>query len=224
MDLISIIAIGLFVFLFMYSVILHEIAHGWMALQFGDRTALDSGRFSLNPLVHIDPFMTIALPVITLFVWGFPIAGAKAVPVNPHNFRRPAAGERMVSIAGVAVNLVLAFVFLQVAKLFYSPSPTYPFAVLGMAAVFNLILLIFNLLPIPPLDGSRLLRSFLPVRIRAVFDRLDAFGLVLVILFAMFLWPVVLEPTLRFIWNTVLLGDDDLLEAVWRSFQGVLGR
>jgi len=207
MDFTAIVGIGLLALLFMYSVILHEIAHGWVALRCGDPTALASGRLSLNPLVHIDPFMTIILPVLTIVFWGFPIAGARPVPVNPLNFRRRLAGERAVSVAGIAVNLVLAFVFLQMAKLSFSPKPNYAFAIFGMAAWVNLLLLVFNLMPVPPLDGSRLLRTFLPSRARDLFDRADAFGLVLVVIFAMFLWSIVIFPTMQFVWNTLLLGD-----------------
>ena len=174
---------ALIVVIILFSVILHEVMHGVMALRFGDRTAQLAGRLTLNPLPHIDPIGTVLLPLL-LVITGSPVifGWAKPVPVNPYNFRDLRKGEFFVSIAGVLANLGLAFL---AAALFHL---TGPFSnsllrnALAFAVDINLILAVFNLLPIPPLDGSKILLSFLPPRYVRSYQQLERYG-ILILLF-----------------------------------------
>lgn len=169
----------------------HEAAHGWVALKCGDTTARDLGRITLNPLPHIDPFMTIVLPAICLYTGGFLIGGAKPVPVNYHNLRRPLRDMAIVAIAGPASNFLLAAFFYLALKVLvvelhvWSDDALGPL-VLKKALYFNLVLAAFNLLPIPPLDGSRVMTWLLPGGLREAYAGLERFGLILVILFVFF--------------------------------------
>lgn len=169
------------------SVILHEIAHGYVAYRCGDMTAKLDGRLTLNPIPHIDPIGTILLPIM-LRVFGSPVAfgWAKPVPVNYYNLR---GGERdyfWVSFAGVAVNLGLAVIGAIAYRLLGSP-PLYDLGWAGFVAVsivtYNILLALFNLVPIPPLDGSRLLRTILPPQHKQLLDQIEPYGFMLVFVF-----------------------------------------
>lgn len=174
--------IALSVIVLLFSVILHEVMHGFVALKFGDRTALNAGRLTLNPLPHIDPIGTILvpamlfiLPLLTGVQPGFLIGWAKPVPVNPLNFDNIRRGELMVSIAGIAANFFLAFSAAILYHLFGSLNPLLAH-VLQFTVGLNLALGIFNLLPIPPLDGSKTLMALLPYKSAHHFDRFSNFG------------------------------------------------
>jgi Zn-dependent protease len=154
------------------AVILHEISHGVVALWFGDRTAKDAGRLTLNPLPHIDPFGSIVLPAMGAIA-GLPVFGyAKPVPVNPSRLHKPRRDMLYVSLAGPATNLTLMLLAAISARVMYENGPrvfTYDQLPLGTRVVFtfavvNLLLGLFNLLPIPPLDGSAVLERALPAR------------------------------------------------------------
>ncbi len=198
------------------SIVLHEIAHGWVAYQCGDDTAYLMGRLSLNPLKHIDPFMTILLPLLCIWL-GFPaFGGAKPVPVNPYRFRHPGRDDRLVSIAGVAVNLAIAFVLAQALRLsvatgvFQPDSPGAHVLVLGI--ISNLVLFVFNLTPIPPLDGSRVLRTFLPFEAARVFNMMDRWGLIIVFIVAQSnkFWMGMMV-VIGLLWHYVLMMPANLL-------------
>jgi Zn-dependent protease len=144
------------------SVILHEVAHGVAALRFGDDTAQRAGRLTLNPIAHIDPFGTVLLPVLLAFTTGAAFGYAKPVPVNPSRMRRPRDHGLLVSLAGPATNIVLA---LLAALVLRQLPPTTNQTVADLVLRFgmiNVILAAFNLLPIPPLDGSALVERVLP--------------------------------------------------------------
>jgi Zn-dependent protease len=154
------------------AVILHEISHGVVALWFGDRTAKDAGRVTLNPVPHIDPFGSIILPAMGA-ITGLPVlAWAKPVPVNPSRLRHPRRDMLFVSLAGPATNLSLMLAAAVGAKALYENGPQVTFyeqlplgtRILFSFAVVNLFLGLFNLLPIPPLDGSALLERILPAQ------------------------------------------------------------
>jgi Zn-dependent protease len=154
------------------AVILHEISHGVVALWFGDRTAKEAGRVTLNPVPHIDPFGSIILPAMGA-ITGLPVlAWAKPVPVNPTRLRRPRRDMLLVSLAGPATNLTLMLAAAVGAKVLYENGPQVVFyeqlplgtRILFSFAVVNLFLGLFNLLPIPPLDGSALLERILPAQ------------------------------------------------------------
>ena len=191
------------------SIILHEIAHGWVAYKCGDDTAYLMGRLTLNPLKHIDPFLTVLLPLMCILMGMPAFGGPKPVPVNPYRLRHPVRDERLVSLAGVVVNFALAFLFSQVlllsvrAGVIKTASPSA--AALAVAVVSNLVLFVFNLTPIPPLDGSRLLRSFLPWEARRVFNMLDQWGLfILFIVIQIPAFGLTLVRVIGFMWGRVL--------------------
>lgn len=144
------------------SVILHEVSHGFAALAFGDETAKEAGRLTLNPLAHIDPLWTIIIPALMVLYAGGAIGMAKPVPVNPRRMRRPRDHGLLVALAGPATNVLLAVV----ATVGFYFTDRYGLAaelLFGLGLV-NVFLAVFNLLPIPPLDGSALLERVLPVR------------------------------------------------------------
>jgi Zn-dependent protease len=178
--------------IFVMSVVAHEVAHGWVALQCGDPTALKAGRLTLNPVRHIDPVRTVLLP---LFIWfassGTMIfGGAKPVPVNPFLFRHFRRDNILVSLAGVATNIAIAVglaTFLRVllaTNFFQDTSPgTY---VLVAGVQVNLLLAFFNLMPIPPLDGSHVVAVLLPRELAEPYERIGQAGFVILLLLLWF--------------------------------------
>ncbi len=145
-----------------YSVVLHEVAHGFAARAQGDDTAERLGRLTLNPIAHLDPFGSIILPILTQLLGGFMFGYAKPVPYNPYNLRDQRWGPTKVAIAGPAVNLTLALIFGIGIRMF---GPSLSMTVVGLLAyivLINLALGIFNLLPVPPLDGHWFLMAVLP--------------------------------------------------------------
>lgn len=179
---------------FLFSLSVHESAHAWVSDQFGDDTGRMLGRISLNPAVHIDPFGTILFPLIGLLS-GMGFGWAKPVPVNPLNWREKDKANFWVSAAGPLSNLVLAVVFFLIAKVLlllgYGPEM---FAagdaggvwsaigtVLSIGIMLNVILMVFNLLPIPPLDGGGVLESMLPYEAQRSFEQIKPYGFVLLI-------------------------------------------
>ena len=155
-----------------------------MAWKRGDSTARDLGRMTVNPIAHIDPFMTIVLPVFLVMTTGFIFGGAKPVPVNPSRLRNPLRDMMLVAIAGPATNFLLALAFMGIWKGLvrsgaYEPDQTLP-TVLYFTVLLNLLLALFNMLPIPPLDGSRVMAWLLPAELRRGYIALERFGLLLV--------------------------------------------
>ena len=158
----------------LYSIIIHELAHGWVAFKMGDPTAKWLGRLSLNPLKHLDPIGTIML-----FVFGF--GWAKPVPVNFNNLREERKGLIFVSAAGITANIILAFCSFLLLR-FFVPSPFGVMStVLFYFAQINIMLASFNLIPIPPLDGSKILMGFLSRRAQYSFERIEPYGMFIII-------------------------------------------
>ncbi|HNQ63353.1 MAG TPA: site-2 protease family protein [Syntrophorhabdaceae bacterium] len=158
----------------LYSIIIHELAHGWVAFKMGDPTAKWLGRLSLNPLKHLDPIGTIML-----FVFGF--GWAKPVPVNFNNLRDERKGLIFVSAAGITANIILAFCSFLLLR-FFVPSPFGVMStVLFYFAQINIMLASFNLIPIPPLDGSKILMGFLSRRAQYSFERIEPYGMFIII-------------------------------------------
>ena len=182
------------------SIILHEVAHGYVADWLGDPTARYSGRLTLNPLSHIDPMGSIIIPGILILTNSpFLIGWAKPVPYNPYNLKNQRWGEALVAGAGPATNILLAVLFGQLVHFAGALNLSPDILTVCATAVFaNLTLAIYNLIPIPPLDGSKVLRSLLPYGGRMAFGRfeqsmyaLGAFGLIVVALLVLYLlWPV----------------------------------
>ena len=189
------------------SVILHEVAHGWVAYRLGDPTAKLAGRLTLNPLAHVDLTGTILLPLLLVLLRSpFIIGWAKPVPINPLYFRRPYRGMMLVGAAGPLTNLTLAGTALVVwYPLHQVPAvPGVILEALGAVILINIILAAFNLIPIPPLDGSRILAYFLPPRGRLLLRRLEPFGFLGVLAVLLLLqWGDVFErailPLLRWL-------------------------
>lgn len=158
----------------LYSIIIHELAHGWVAYQMGDPTAKSLGRLSLSPLKHLDPIGTLML-----FIFGF--GWAKPVPVNFSNLHDARKGLIFVSSAGIIANMIFAFVAFLLFRLL-SPAPgSIPATFLYYLAQINIILAAFNLIPIPPLDGSKILMGFVSERIQYYLSRLEPYGLFIII-------------------------------------------
>jgi Zn-dependent protease len=170
------------------SIVLHEMAHGFVALLFGDHTAERQGRITLNPLPHIDPVWTIAIPVVAFFISSgtFVIGGAKPVPVNPSNYRRPVLGDICVSAAGIAVNFLIAVIMILLLNIVHTVSGNLTGSVIAAVflrvALLNIVLAMFNLIPIPPLDGSHLFKYLLPLGLRGPYEKLGRSGAGFIIL------------------------------------------
>ena len=192
MDLILIIPVLLF------SIVVHEVAHAWVAYQEGDDTAAQLGRITLNPIPHIDPMGSILVPAALYYFGGGVLFGwAKPVPVNPRKYRNYRRGDIRVSMAGIVANLILAFlsaVLLIGVLRFGGAAPNGPELLstvaqaLNYALTINLILAWFNLLPVPPLDGSHLVYHLLPPALGARYRAWGRYG-VTMLFFAVFLFP-----------------------------------
>ena len=174
--------------IFIYSIILHEIAHGLMAERLGDPTARLSKRLSLNPISHIDPWMSILFPLF-LVLSGSPIifGSAKPVPIDPYNLRNPKKDMGLIGMAGPASNLLIALSLSLIARLVYSflPYSTAIMDILRNAVLINIVLTIFNLIPLPPLDGGRVAIAFLPEKYSDALASIERFGM-LIIIFLLF--------------------------------------
>ena len=194
------------------SIVLHEMAHGYVALLFGDQTAKHQGRLTLNPIPHIDPVWTVIIPIAAYILskGTFIIGGAKPVPVNPFNYRRPVLGDICVSVAGVAVNFLIAVMMILLLNIvqiiFGGPQETLAVHVLLNVALLNIVLAMFNLIPIPPLDGSHLFKYLLPQELRRSYDNLGRTGVGFIILIILINIPGIWN-----IFNTVLFGLRDFL-------------
>lgn len=176
------------ILLLIESIVLHEMAHGFVAMLFGDPTAKRQGRITFNPIPHIDPIWTIVIPIAAYLLSGgsFIIGGAKPVPVNPYNYRRPVAGDICVSLAGVAVNFLIAIVMILLLNLVFIGSGFLAGNVVAhiliKVASLNILLALFNLIPIPPLDGSHLFKYLLPQELRGSYESLGRTGMGFILL------------------------------------------
>lgn len=177
----------------------HEYAHGYAALRQGDPTAYQLGRLTWNPIRHIDPFMTILLPLLTFFSGGFIFGGAKPVPVNPRNYTNYKRGDIIVSLAGVTTNAIIALLFIPLIVLFgllgRQIHPLYESAsiiqmMLRYGIYINLLLAAFNLLPLPPLDGSHVAKYILPPAWALSYMRIGRYGILLLLILLTFGRPV----------------------------------
>ena len=180
----------------LYSIIIHELAHGWVAYFMGDSTAKYQGRLTLNPLKHLDPVGTAML-----FIFGF--GWARPVPVNFRHLRSARLGLILVSSAGIIANMIFAFLAVLLLRLL-SPSPSGSMGLfLYYLAQINIMLASFNLIPIPPLDGSKILMGFMSERLQYAFSRLEPFGFFIII---GLLYLGALNPVIQFFrWSILAL-------------------
>ncbi|HUJ90643.1 MAG TPA: site-2 protease family protein [Syntrophorhabdales bacterium] len=172
----------------LYSIIIHEVAHGWVANKMGDPTAKWLGRLTLDPRGHLDPVGTIML-----FIFGF--GWAKPVPVNFNNLKHQRKGLIFVSAAGIAANILLAFLALLTRQLLDPQSRTVITVLVNFAGI-NIMLAAFNLIPIPPLDGSKILMGFTSRRFQYSLARLEPYGLLIIM---GLLWLRILDPVISFL-------------------------
>jgi Zn-dependent protease len=174
----------------LFSMVAHEYAHGYAALRQGDNTAQLLGRLTWNPLKHIDPVMTLIMPVVTFLAMGMAFGGAKPVPVDPRNYRNYRRGDIIVSLAGVVTNFVLAVILTLLIIPLGLAGRALPGAGTSLALlqlmffygiVINLLLAGFNLIPIPPLDGSHVLKHLLPPKLAWQYQRFGKYGILLLV-------------------------------------------
>jgi len=179
--------IALYAIPFLFSLCFHEYAHAWTANKLGDPTAKYSGRLTLNPAAHIDLVWTIIVPAITLIVGGIYFGSAKPVPVDPRNFKNQEKGMALVAFSGPLSNIILGiiFAFLFVAVRMFTPQEHYIFAPLSMmleaGVLINFFLAFFNLIPVPPLDGSRVLRLLLSMKQSMYYEMMAPYSFILII-------------------------------------------
>jgi len=184
-----------------FAITVHEAAHGYAARHFGDMTAQQQGRISLNPLRHIDPVGTVLIPSLTLFFGGIFFGWAKPVPVNFGNLRHPKRDMLWVAAAGPGANLAMAFFWALVIKLAVTlpTNFTLPLALMGAAGILtNTVLMVLNLIPLPPLDGGRIAVSLLPHNLAIKYAQVERYGFIILIILLFthildkIMWPFVM--------------------------------
>lgn len=164
----------------LFSMVLHELAHGLVALWLGDDTAKTDGRLTLNPIKHIDPIMSLLVPLLLAISGGPIFGGAKPVPINPNRLKWGEWGMALTALAGPFTNFVLAFIFVILLAIFSPGQNTFLDSFLKLGFIVNMGFCIFNLIPIPPLDGSRVLYALAPDGIREFMGMMERFGIIIV--------------------------------------------
>ncbi|HBA36783.1 TPA: site-2 protease family protein [Candidatus Falkowbacteria bacterium] len=191
------------IIVFIFSAIAHEYMHGWMAYRLGDSTAKNAGRLTLNPLAHLEWFGSFFLPLVMIitkmpFVFGW----AKPVPYNPYNLKDRKYGEAKVALAGPLANFIIALSFGLLIRVLPVFNITF-IGLLGVVVYINLVLMVFNLVPIPPLDGSKILAVFLSPSVRARYLGSERAGFILIILFVMLAGGMII-PIVNFLFRMIV--------------------
>jgi len=172
------------------SIVIHEVAHGYAARYYGDLTAEYEGRLTLNPVKHIDPVGSVFVPLVSYLFGGFVFGWAKPVPYNPYNLKPGRWPEAFVALAGPLSNIGLAVVFGLLLRSIGAPSESFVTITSGIVYI-NVLLAVFNLMPVPPLDGSKLLFALFPDRIYKLRSFFERYGLILVLFFILFVWQLI---------------------------------
>lgn len=211
----AIIGLIFIIIIFLFSVVLHEVAHGWTANLLGDPTAKNMGRLSLNPLRHLDPFGSVLLPLLLIMLSqvsgnGFVFGWAKPVPYNPLNLRNQKRDPALVAAAGSAINLTIALIFGLLSRAIIAWQGANPsFYWVNLTAIFaaivwvNLLLGIFNLIPIPPLDGSKILFAFLPRSLDHLRFTIERYGFIILLAFIFFGFSLII-PLISFLFQLLV--------------------
>ncbi|MFA4834187.1 MAG: site-2 protease family protein [Patescibacteria group bacterium] len=188
----------------LFSAIIHEYLHGWMADRLGDPTAKDEGRLTLNPVAHIDLWGSILMPALIYFATagGLIFGYAKPVPFNPYNLRDQKYGSAKVAAAGPLANLITALFFGLILRFYPMDNPTLS-SLLAIIVQINLVLMVFNLVPLPPLDGSKVIMPFLPYSWQQGLANLERYGFTLVLIFILFGFPLII-PIISFLFNLIV--------------------
>lgn len=171
------------------SVVIHEVSHGFAARFYGDSTAEYEGRLTLNPIKHLDPIGSFLVPLVSYNLGGFIFGWAKPVPYNPHNLKPGRWPEAFVALAGPLSNIAIAVIFGLALRAMEFGAAT--LAILGSIVFINILLAIFNMMPIPPLDGSKLLFALFPEKLYQMRGTFEKYGLFLVVIFILFAWELV---------------------------------
>lgn len=194
----------------LFAVTLHEVAHGWVASRLGDKTAQKLGRLTINPLKHMDPIGTVILPILCLSVGNMLFGWAKPVPVDWRNLKNPQKDTALVAIAGPISNFLMCIIWALVTKLGFMLvkagfSQAVFFIYMGYAGIqINIVLMILNIIPIPPLDGSRVLSSFLPIKLARAYNSIEPYGmLILMVLMFSNILSIFLTPACH--WFQILI-------------------
>ena len=202
----EIVLVGFYLLTLIYSVIIHEVSHGVVALWLGDMTAKYAGRLNLNPIKHIDPFGSVILPLLSIFLGGPLFGWAKPVPYNPYNLRNQKWGSAIVGFAGPGINFSLALLAGLTIRFLPAGGDTDFFGnfvlIAAYVALINLFLCVFNLIPIPPLDGSKVLFSVLSYRWNFLRVFLEQYGFFLLLIF-IFFFSGALIPLVSFFFEAI---------------------
>ena len=191
------------VIVLIFSAIIHEYMHGWMADYLGDPTAKNAGRLTLNPIPHIDIFGSIILPtILVLSNFGIVFGWAKPVPFNPNNLSDKKYGSAKVALAGPMGKFITALFFGMIMR-FAPIASTELMSFLSIIVFINLLLMVFNLVPIPPMVGSKVIMPFLPYNLQLAYARLERYGMFLVVLFIMFGFSLII-PVIYFLFELIV--------------------
>jgi Zn-dependent protease len=207
MDLTVIQKIVIYALPVIFAITVHEAAHGYAAKHFGDMTAFNAGRITLNPLKHIDPFGTILLPALTIMLGGILFGWAKPVPVDFRRLRNPKKDMLWVAAAGPASNFVMAIFWVLLMKFSVNMPEVFalPMALMAKAGVsINIVLMVLNLLPLPPLDGGRIAVSLLPMRLARPFAQIERYGfIILIVLLFSGVLSRILDPLINLVYALI---------------------